>query len=373
MRSLALPLPATDLEALRFRVKRLADDRPGTYRMLGADGRVLYVGKAKALRTRLLSYFRASYPEDKGARILHAASDIRIDPTPSEFAAALAELELIRKFRPPFNVAMNRNKSAGFLVVTDERAPRLVSTAAPERYRGRTYGPFPSRGRTLEAARVLMDLLGIRDCRADMPVHYADQQDLFAEPVRAACPRFDFGTCLGPCAGLVSEPAYRERADIAAAFCEGRSIGPIGRVVHEMGERAEAGDFERAAYWRGKFESLEWLMAAVARNRASLEALSFVYRDPGARGDARAFVIVRGEVRACYPDPVSPIEREAFAGVVSSELAKPPEPIGRISPERLHQRLLVMSWFRNRPNAWRWTTPLSEWAGATSAADVSPR
>ena len=73
MRSLALPLPATDLEALRFRVKRLADDRPGTYRMLGADGRVLYVGKAKALRTRLLSYFRASYPEDKGARILHAA------------------------------------------------------------------------------------------------------------------------------------------------------------------------------------------------------------------------------------------------------------------------------------------------------------
>jgi excinuclease ABC subunit C len=217
-----------------------------------------------------------------------------------------------------------------------------------------------------------MDLLGIRDCRADMPVHYADQQDLFAEPVRAACPRYDFGTCLGPCAGLVSEPAYRERADIAAAFCEGRSIGPIGRVVHEMGERAEAGDFERAAYWRGKFESLEWLLAAVSRNRASLEALSFVYRDPGARGDARAFVIVRGEVRACYPDPVSPIEREAFAGVVTSELAKTPEPIGRVSPERLHQRLLVMSWFRNRPTAWRWTTPLPEWVGATSAADACP-
>ena len=162
MRSLALPLPATDLEALRFRVKRLADDRPGTYRMLGADGRVLYVGKAKALRTRLLSYFRAAYPEDKGARILHAASDIRIDPTPSEFAAALAELELIRKHRPPFNVAMNRNRSAGFLVVTDERAPRLVATAAPERHRGRVYGPFPSRARILDASRVLMDLLGIR-------------------------------------------------------------------------------------------------------------------------------------------------------------------------------------------------------------------
>jgi excinuclease ABC subunit C len=173
MGSLALALPATDLEALRFRVRRLADNRPGTYRMLDAAGRVLYVGKAKSLRTRLLSYFRASYPADKAARILHATSDIQISPSPSEFAAALAELELIRKHRPPWNVAMNRSRQYGFLVVTDDRAPRLVATAAPERFRGRIYGPFPSRGATQRAARVLVDLLGIRDCRSDMPIHYA--------------------------------------------------------------------------------------------------------------------------------------------------------------------------------------------------------
>ncbi len=326
--------------------------------MLGADGRVLYVGKAKALRTRLLSYFRATYPEDKAARILHAAHDIQIVPTPSEFAAALTELELIRKFRPPFNHAMNRNRVSGFLVVTDERAPRLLATATPERHAGRVYGPFPSRGRVTEAARVLTDLLGIRDCRADMPVHYAEQQELFTDPIRAACPRYDFGTCLGPCAGLVSESGYRARGEMAAAFCEGRSIDPIGRVVEEMTTRADAGDFERAAYWRAKFETLEWLLAAVARNRATLESLTFVYRDPGARGDARAYLIVRGEVRATYPDPVSPIEREAFAAVVAEEMAKPREAVGRVSPERLHQRLLVMSWFRNRPNAWRWTSPV---------------
>lgn len=356
--SLALPLPATDLDALRFRVRRLADDRPGTYRMLGADGRVLYVGKAKALRTRLLSYFRASYPDEKAARILHAAHDIQIVPTPSEFAAALTELELIRRFRPPFNVAMNRNRVSGFLVVTDERAPRLLATATPERHAGRVYGPYPSRGRVQEAARVLTDLLGIRDCRADMPVHYAEQQELFSEPYRAACPRYDFGTCAGPCAGLVTEAAYRRQGDLAAAFCEGRGIDPIGHVVSEMTTRAEAGDFERAAYWRAKFETLEWLLTCVTRARATLETLTFVYRDPGARGDARAYLIIRGEVRAAYPDPVSPIEREAFAAVVADEVAKPVEPVGRISPERLHQRLLVMSWFRNRPSAWRWTTPI---------------
>lgn len=357
----ALALPATDLEALRFRVRRLADDRPGTYRMLDSTGRILYVGKAKALRTRLLSYFRAAYPDDKQARILHAASDIRFDPTPSEFSAALTELSLIRKHRPPFNVTMNRTKRSAFLVVTDERAPRLIATPTPERHRGRIYGPFPSPGRTAQAARVLVDLLALRDCRADMATHYADQSDLFGDQRRAACPRHDFGTCLGPCAGLVAEWAYRERADLAAAFCEGRSVQPIDRVISEMTARSASGDFERALYWREKFESLEWLIATVARSRTALEALTFVYHDAGARGDARVHLIIRGEVRVTYPEPVSPIEREAFTAVVQAELQRPPDPPGRVDPERLHQRMLVMSWFRTRPEAFRRTANLDRW------------
>lgn len=361
MASLALSLPAADLEALRFRIRRLADDRPGTYRMLDASGRVLYVGKAKSLRTRLLSYFRAAYPEDKAARILHAASDIRFDPTPGEFAAALAELALIRQHRPPFNVAMNRTRRHGFLVLTDEPAPRLLVTITPERFKGRIYGPLPAPNRLRDAVRVLLDLLALRDCRADMVMHYVEQAELFAEPRRAACPRFDFGNCLGPCAGRVSAGAYHERVEAAAAFCEARAIQPIDRIVRQMTECAGAGDFERALHWRHKFEALEWMVASIARARAASEALTFVYRDPGSRGDARAYLIIRGEVRAAYPDPVTPLEREAFVAVVRDELARPAEPPGRVDAERLHQRLLVTSWFRNRPEAWRRTAPLEAW------------
>ena len=99
-----LLLPITDLAALRRRVKLLAENRPAVYRMVDPAGRVLYVGKARKLRSRLMTYFRASYPDDKAARILHAAHDIQWDYQPSEFAALLGELRLIRKHRPAYNV-----------------------------------------------------------------------------------------------------------------------------------------------------------------------------------------------------------------------------------------------------------------------------
>ena len=82
---------------------------------------------------------------------------------------------------------------------------------APRADQVRYYGPLPSRGRTSEAIRVLNDLLGLRDCADRMPMVFAEQGDLFDAPRQAACPRYDFGTCSGPCAGLVTEQDYRER------------------------------------------------------------------------------------------------------------------------------------------------------------------
>lgn len=355
---LALPLPSADLAALRFRIRRLAPDRPGTYRMLDPAGRVLYVGKGRSLRKRLLSYFSARFPDDKQARILHAAADIRFDPSPSEFAAALTELALIRKHRPPFNVAMNRNRRHGFLVVTDERAPRLLATVSPDNLSGRIFGPFPSPARLRNAARVMSDLLGLRDCRASMPIQFGEQSDLFQTPTRAACPRFDFGTCLGPCAGLTTGAAYHSRAEAAAALCDGRDIEPLPRVIEAMTASAASGDFDRAIHWREKFEILEWLLATVSRTRAAIDALTFVYRDPGSHGDARAHLIVRGSVLASYPDPTTPLEREAFSAVVREKFS---EPALMPDAEQLHQRLLVMSWFRRHPESWRRTVPLTDW------------
>jgi excinuclease ABC subunit C len=350
-----------DLDGLRRRVKLIAEQRPGIYRMLDPSGRVLYVGKAKRMKARLLSYFQARYPEDKGARILHAASEVTWEYVPSEFAAHLAELREIRKCRPPYNVAMNRKRTAVFVGVADGPAAKLIRTLNPVKEQVRYYGPLPSQGRTEEAIRVLNDLLGLRDCADRMPMAFAEQGDLFTAARQAGCPRHDFGLCSGPCAGLVTEHDYRDQVATAVAFLEGRSIAPVDRVVSGMMAAAERGEFEAAARWRERFEALEWLLGATTRARAAVELLTFVYREPGAHGDDRAYLIRRGTVQACYPWPATPIEREAFRGVVAAELARAEAPAGPLPTGTVEEMLLIMSWFRRHPEALRRTTRVEEW------------
>jgi hypothetical protein len=173
--------------------------------------------------------------------------------------------------------------------------------------------------------------------------------------------RHEFGFCTGPCAGFVAEQEYRRRAETAVAFLEGRTIQPIDRVVDEMQRAAEAAEFERAARWRERFEQLEWLLAATSRARAAVSALTFVYRDTGAFGDDRAYLVRNGLVRATYPWPATPIEHEAFRGVVAEELAGPSPSPGPLPFQHLDEILLIMGWFRRHPEAFRRTTPLETW------------
>lgn len=356
--------PTTDPATLRARVKALAEQRPGIYRMIDPLGRILYVGKAKRVKARLLSYFNAKYPEDKAARILHAAANITWDYVPSEFAAHLAELREIKRHRPAYNLQMNRRRNAAFVTVSGGAAPRLAMTTATARADVRYFGPYTSPGRVAGGIRVLNDLLGLRDCAEKMPVVFPGQGDLFSEPLQAACARHAFGTCAGPCAALVEEARYRDRVAAAVEFLAGASVHPIDRVVDQMTAAAEQDDFEGAARWRDKFEQLEWLIAAAARARSAIQLHSFVYREPGDFGDERVYLIRHGTVRAAYPYPSTPIEREAFSSVVVEEMARPLPPAGLLDHALIDEMLLVMSWFRRHPEAWRRTEPIERWLGA---------
>ena len=358
MTSLALPL--ADLDWLKRRVMNFAEDRPGVYRMLSPAGKVIYVGKAKRVRTRLLSYFSASYPEDKGARILHAAGNIEWDYSSSEFTALLKELRQIKRFQPHFNVRMKRSGRPVLIKLIGGDAPKLMVGTGPGKQDTRHYGPFRSRARAQESVQVLSDLLQLRDCALSMRMTFAEQTDLFESPAPAACHRYAFGTCLGPCAGLVTELEYRDRVNLAINFLEGRSADPLNRVITAMEDASANQQFELAARWRERFEELEWLFRATVEARTAISALSFVYLDPGTYGDDRAFVVRRATVRAEAPAPQTPIEHAAFRAAVEehaqAERADVPLPV-----TDLDEMLLLLRWFNRHPSAMARTVPIEEW------------
>ncbi|HEU4631714.1 MAG TPA: UvrB/UvrC motif-containing protein [Gemmatimonadaceae bacterium] len=346
--------PATDaqLAAMRGVVRADAADRPGVYRMLAEDGEVLYVGKSKRVRTRLLSYFRCAYPEEKGARIVREARQIDWEYTPSEFAALLHELRLIKRFRPRFNTMMKRDaRHYAFIKLTRGAAPKLlVVRGAGSEDGGTYYGPFLGAQRVGEAVRELGDALGLRDCALDRRMYFADQQELFQlTPRTPGCIRLEIRKCLGPCVGACTERDYDERVRLARAFLDGVDDGPMVALRAEMEACAERLEFERAAACRDKLRRLEVLREQFGRLRFAVETLSFVYTVPGHEGDDRVYVVRRGRVRHEQAAPRSARDRRALADRVAAIFAAREHEGAAVPAHEIDELLLLSSWFRRFP------------------------
>ena len=347
------PTSEAQLDVMRASVRAGAADRPGIYRMLSDTGEVVYVGKSKQVRTRLLSYFRCAYPEDKGARILREASAIDWEYTPSEFAALLQELRLIKRFRPRLNVAMKRDASHyAFIKITRGAAPKLTVVRGPSADDASVYyGPFVGAQRIEEALRELSDVLMLRDCRSDMKMYFSDQQELFQLSARTpGCIRYEIGKCLGPCVAGCSAGQYEQRVALARAFLDGANDGPMEVLRRQMEDASAELQFERAASLRDKLQRLEVLREHFGRLRFAVEQLSFVYTVAGHDGEDRVYLVRRGVVRAELPKPRSSWQRlklrrlahDIFAG----DTAKPAL---SVPTHEIDELLLLSSWFRRFP------------------------
>lgn len=356
---------AGDLGALRLGIRGNVRDRPGVYQMLSPNGEIIYVGKSKKLRTRLMSYFRAEYPGDKGARILREAASIEWSYTPSEFASLLEELRRIKRFRPRYNVAMKRDaRNYAFVKLTRSRAPRLmVVRGASADERAIYYGPFVGAARLQEALRELSDALGLRDCSLDGRMRFADQQELFLVPPRTpGCLRFEIGKCLGPCVAAVRAEAYADRVAQARAFLEGTNGLPVDRLRDAMERASEALEYERAGALRDKLARLEGLREQFGRLRFGVEALTFAYQVSGVDGENRLYLIRRGRVRAELPFPSSPGDAET-ARESAARVAEPNEPAHAVPGHEVDELLLLTSWFRTHPSEMQQTAPLRDLSG----------
>jgi len=338
---------------MRAVVRAGASNRPGVYRMLSADGEVVYVGKSKRLRSRLLSYFRCSYPEDKGARILRHAQSIDWEYTPSEFAALLRELRLIKVLRPRLNVAMKADgHNYAFIKITRGPASKLAVVRSAAGDEGELYyGPFVGARRLGEALRELSDVLGLRDCARDIRMHFSDQRDLFVLPQRTpGCIRYEIHKCLGPCVGGCSTSEYAHRVQLARAFLDGADDGPIASLAAQMQDASARLEFERAAVLRDKAQRLEGLLEQFGRLRFAVETLSFVYTVAGVDGDDRMYLIRRGCVRAESPVPQTAADQGRLRALVADTFGGPKGPKGAVPAHEVDELMLISAWFRQHPN-----------------------
>lgn len=345
--------PVTDLDALRELVKAGTQDRPGTYRFMGNEGTVLYVGKSKQLRTRLLSYFRAEWPHDKGARILWRAARIEWEYHPSEFAALLRELRLIKQLRPRYNWMMKRDaRHYCFVKLTPGIAPKLMVTRdASGDERGIYFGPYLSAGRVGDALRELGDVLGLRDCGNEVRMHFRDQAELpvLATPRTPGCIRHEIGKCLGPCVAAVTEQAYTTQLRLARAFLDGSSDGPLDDLEARMQAHSDALEFERAAHMRDKLRRLELLRIQLEKLRFAVETLTFAYPVTGHGGETRIYLVKRGTVRADLNVPVTRRDQLEYAEWSRRIFDATDRPTRQVQTHEIDELLLLSSWFQRNP------------------------
>jgi excinuclease ABC subunit C len=345
------------LDSIRESIRAGAKNCPGVYRMIAPSGLILYVGKSKRLRTRLMGYPRARSGE-KAWRIIREARSVEWEYTPSEFASLLRELELIRKFRPPYNVHRKWDGLFSFLKLTPGAAPALDVVRRINGSPGVCYGPFRGGQRIAEAVRELNDVLQLRDCGPGVPIRFSDQEDLwgkesgsgFGSRMIPLCARPELGRCLAPCAGGCSESVYTRRIEQAWQFLTGDGDGPVQELTARMEDASLRMEFEHAARLRDRIERLLVLRAEFLRMREVVERLTFLYPVPGHEGDHRVYVIRAGSVLAVSPAPGTPTQRrrliESFAPLLrQSEVRKE-----TTSSDQLEQILLVTHWFRVRPD-----------------------
>lgn len=282
-------------------------DEPGAYLMLDAQGRVIYVGKARSLRKRLQQWFRDVDKHTPWARRMIAeAADFDYIVTRTELEAFALEHSLIKERRPHFNIKLADDKSYPYLRLSDEPYPRLTvvrdlppdaHVAIPGRYRqqrglhdpkqhkvlslreGRLFGPFPSATAMRRTMRVVQQLFGLRSCG----------RALTGEACGRPCLNYHIARCVGPCTGTVTREEYAEICDEVALFLEGRSEQVVRRLREQMKQAAARLDFERAAQLRDRLQAVEKVTEAqlmVATEERDQDAIGVAIED------GRAVVVV---------------------------------------------------------------------------------
>jgi excinuclease ABC subunit C len=220
--------------------------RPGVYQMLDGQGEVLYVGKARNLKNRVGSYFRASGLASKTLAMVNKIRDIHVTVTHSETEALLLEQNLIKRHRPAYNIQLRDDKSYPYILLTDgDQWPRLAFYRGNRKRKGRFFGPYPSANATRETLQVLQKVFRVRQC-----------EDSYFRNRSRPCLQYQIERCTAPCVGLVSEQDYARDVRYSTLFLQGKSDQLIRELDKAMEAASAAMEFEKAAKLRDQIIDL---------------------------------------------------------------------------------------------------------------------
>jgi len=221
--------------------------KPGIYRMYSAEGKVLYVGKARNLKKRLQSYFRSSGLSPKTELLVSQIADVDVTVTHTESEALLLENNLIKEYRPRYNVLLRDDKSYPYIYVSDkDRYPRIDFHRGARKKPGRYLGPYLNAGAVRETISLLQKTFRIRQC-----------EDSYFKNRSRPCLQYQIKRCTAPCVNLISEQAYRRDIKHALLFLEGKSSQIVEELVIAMEKAAQKKNYEKAALYRDQISNLK--------------------------------------------------------------------------------------------------------------------
>jgi excinuclease ABC subunit C len=237
--------PLTGAALIKDEVKRLPD-APGVYRMIGEDGEVLYVGKARSLKKRVLQYAQGRFHTQRIAHMVDLTREMVFVTTRTETDALLLEINLIKQMKPRFNVLLRDDKSFPEIVIRrDHEAPQLRKHRGAHTIKGDYFGPFASAGAVNRTLNTLQKAFLLRSC-----------SDSVYDSRTRPCMLHQIRRCAAPCTGLIAIDDYAALVEEAEAFLRGKSRAVMARMAEEMQAASDDLEFERAARLRDRIRAL---------------------------------------------------------------------------------------------------------------------
>ncbi|QYA09249.1 excinuclease ABC subunit UvrC [Agrobacterium larrymoorei] len=282
-------------------VKHLPNN-PGVYRMFNEAGDVLYVGKARSLKKRVSNYAQGRFHSNRIGQMVRLTTHMEFVTTRTEIEALLLEANLIKRFRPRFNVLLRDDKSFPYILITaDNRAPAIFKHRGARARKGDYFGPFASAGAVGRTINSLQRAFLIRTCT-----------DSVFETRTRPCLLYQIKRCSGPCTHEISDEGYAELVREAKDFLSGKSQSVKSTIAKQMNEASEDLDFERAAVYRDRLAALSHVQSHQGINPAGIEEADvFAIHHEGGVSCIQVFFFRTGQNwgnRAYFPkaDPALP-------------------------------------------------------------------